>query len=202
MIKKIVYIVSCLLLISCGSNKNLGTDIVRDETAEKFQQVLLRSKNQFLQSDSADIIMHDIGWANRIVNEAKISENTIPSVFKKVNDKSFTVELPCWDFDTDEFWAATVRVEHKRLDSALVNAKIQGVDDIFMRVMDDYKDYMRKAQFSCLYIVKWRKKYMVNATILIPKKEYILSPNFQENLMKLADEYTNTIGPMENAEKP
>ena len=203
--RHILFILVLLLtLTSCATNKGLSNDIVYDAHAEMCRKLLQRSKDAFFATDSANVICNDLGWVKRLLSEAKISDTNMPSVFKRTDNDRFTMELPCWEFDTDEFWAATVVVEHKQLDSAIVNAKIQGVDDIFMRVVDDYADYMRKAQFSCLCLTKGKKKYLVNATILIPKKEIMLGPNFYENLMKLADEYKNldTLEKTENAEKP
>lgn len=203
--KYVSYIFLILLTTSsCVSHKNLSNDIVHDANAEKFQQILQRSKDAFFSSDSADIIRNDLGWAERLVTGAKIRNHTIPSVFRKVGDDVFRVEMPCREFDSDEFLASTVVVEHKRLDSALVKAKIRGVDDIYMRLMDDYGDYMRQAQFSCLYIMKEKKKYLVNATILIPKKKYVLSPDLHENLMRLANEIENSYNSnkTEKAETP
>lgn len=179
-----------LTLTSCASRKNLSNDITYDANTEKYIQALQRSKDAFLVTDSADIICNDLGWARRLVNGAKIEENTIPSLYKNEGDGLFRVSLPCQEYDSDEFWVSTVVVEHKQLDSALIKAKIQGVDDIFSRsenqikahsdsevdfivdsvaYVNNYADYMRKAQFACLCIVKAKKKYIVNATVRIPK---------------------------------
>ena len=189
--KHINYIlVFVLFLTSCASRKNLSRDIVYDENAEKYQQALQRSKDAFFASDSADIIYNNLGWAERLLNETKISGSNMPSVFKSIDNDRFTIELPCWEFDTDEFLAASVVVEHKQLGSALVEAKMQGVDAIYscsnqrivahsnekddyvvdtIEYTEQYADYMRKAQFACLCIIKKKKKYIVNATIRIPK---------------------------------
>ena len=189
--KHINYIlVFVLFLTSCASRKNLSRDIVYDENAEKYQQALQRSKDAFFASDSADIIYNNLGWAERLLNETKISGSNMPSVFKSIDNDRFTIELPCWEFDTDEFLAASVVVEHKQLGSALVEAKMQGVDAIYscsnqrivanknekddyvvdtIEYTEQYADYMRKAQFACLCIMKEKKKYIVNATIRIPK---------------------------------
>ena len=189
--KHINYIlVFVLFLTSCASRKNLSRDIVYDENAEKYQQALQRSKDAFFASDSADIIYNNLGWAERLLNETKISCSNMPSVFKSIDNDRFTIELPCWEFDTDEFLAASVVVEHKQLGSALVEAKMQGVDAIYscsnqrivahsnekddyvvdtIEYTEQYADYMRKAQFACLCIMKEKKKYIVNATIRIPK---------------------------------
>ena len=168
----------------------MSRDIVYDENAEKYQQALQRSKDAFFASDSADIIYNNLGWAERLLNETKISGSNMPSVFKSIDNDRFTIELPCWEFDTDEFLAASVVVEHKQLGSALVEAKMQGVDAIYscsnqrivahsnekddyvvdtIEYTEQYADYMRKAQFACLCIMKEKKKYIVNATIRIPK---------------------------------
>ena len=177
-------------LTSCASRKNLSNDIVYDANAEKYQQALQRSKNTFFTIDSANIICNDLGWAERLLTDVKISDTNIPSVYKSIDNDRFAIELPCWGIDTDEFWATTVVVEHKQLDSALIKAKVQGVDDIYSRsssrvvahydkkddyVVDtieyteQYVDYMRKAQFACLSIMQEKKKYIVNATIEIHK---------------------------------
>ena len=189
--KHINYIlVFVLFLTSCASRKNLSRDIVYDENAEKYQQALQRSKDAFFASDSADIIYNNLGWAERLLNETKISGSNMLYVFKSIDNDRFTIELPCWEFDTDEFLAASVVVEHKQLGSALVEAKMQGVDAIYscsnqrivahsnekddyvvdtIEYTEQYADYMRKAQFACLCIMKEKKKYIVNATIRIPK---------------------------------
>lgn len=185
--KQASYILILLLIASsCASRKNLSRDIVYDAESEKLQQSLQHNKDAFFATDSADIICRDLGWAERIVSGAKISMHTIPFVFKNVDNNVFSVEMPCQEFDTDEFWASTVIVEHKRLDSALVKAKIQGVDDIYVRLMDDYEDYMRKAQFSCLCIMKEKTKYIVNATILIPKKRLSISPDLEKESNRIS----------------
>ena len=171
-----------LTLTSCASRKNLSNDIVYDANADIYWKLLQRSKDTFFATDSANVICNNLGWAERLLTEAKISDTNMPSVFKRIDNDRFTIELPCWEFDTDEFLAATVVVEHKQLDSALMKAKMQGVDDIYMRLADDYENYMRKAQFSCLCIVKGKKKYIVNATILIPKKKFVTSPDHQKQL--------------------
>ena len=186
--KKIVYIVLVLSFISCSSHKRIAEPVIHDPNAEKMQVAFQQAKDKFLMLDSADAIMQDIGWTGRIVKEAKIQES-IPSVYKSVNNTGFTIELPCWEYDTDEYYSATVLVEHTNLDSALVRAKVQGVDDIYSRskvnesfhyneqkelILDSieytnsYAEYMERAQFSCLCITKDKKKYIVNATIRIP----------------------------------
>lgn len=191
MIRNAVYIIVCLSLLSCVSHKNLGTGIVHDETAEKYQRALLNSKNQLLQLDSANTIIQDLGWARRIIKEAKISENTIPPVFKCINDDSFTIELPCWEFDSPEYQTANVIVEHRRIDSAIVLAKIKGIDEIYSRSQvqvvsqlnerdeyledivkysDTYEYYVRNAYLTCLCISKRKKIFIVNATVQIHNK--------------------------------
>lgn len=224
-----------LTLTSCASRKNLSNDIVYDENAEKYQQALQRSKDAFFATDSADFIYNNLGWAERLLTKAKISKTNMPSVYKSIDNDRFTIELPCWEFDTDEYWASTVVVEHKRLDSALVKAKIQGVDDIFSRsenqikahsdsevdfivdsvaYVNNYADYIRKAQFACLCIIKEKKKYIVNATIRIPNPNYISDDEilrkfdfvrFKEEYRKKFEEYKSQKQDTlqtEKAEKP
>lgn len=185
-------------MVSCGSHKNVSTAVV-DKNVEIYQRALQRSRDQFYAMDSANAIAQDLGWAKRIVKEAKISGNAaIPSVFKIVDDESFTIELPCWEFETDgysnAYQSVSVLVEHNQLDSALIKAKMQGVEDLFsqsetrvashynadegymidsIEFVDNYADYIGKAQFSCLCIMKQKKKYIINATIRIPNKNYI-----------------------------
>ena len=188
--KKILYLILLIMMVSCASRKHVATPIVYDDNIEKEQVAFQKAKNEFLISDSAHAIMQDIGWVRHIAKEVKIKENTMPSIYRIVNDKSFTIELPCWEFDSEQFYAANVIIENKCLDSALVYAKIQGVDDIYRRssknevyhhneqkefildsieYTDSYAEYMRKAQFSCLCITKTKKKYIINATLTIPK---------------------------------
>ena len=187
----IALIFTSLIFISCSSNKKVVSYVFNNKEVETYQQVFQRSKDKFLLSDSANAITQDLGWAKRIVTEAKISENTIPYVFKCVNDNCFTLELPCWEFDTPDYKSANVVVEHNRLDSALVKAKMQGIDEIYIcnsdkcydssstikfehsidsiEYQDDYADYVRYARFSCICITKTKNKYIVNATIVIPR---------------------------------
>lgn len=182
-------------LTSCASRKNLSNDIVYDANAEKYKQALQRSKDAFFATDSADIIYNNLGWAGRLLTDAKISGAHIPFVYKSIDGDRFTIEMPCWGYDTYEYWISTVVVEHKQLDSALVKAKMQGVDDIYMRsekyisghseseafdfhidsvaFVRDYAEYMREASFACLFIIEEKKKYIVNATIQIPNPKYI-----------------------------
>lgn len=189
--KQTLFILILLTLTSCATRKRLTNDIIYDANAEKYQQALQRSKDAFFATDSSTIIYNNLGWAERLLTGAKISDTNIPSVFKSIDNDRFTIKLPCWESDTEEFWVSSVVVEHKSLDSALIKAKIQGVDDIYMRsetyisghsgkeawdyhvdsvaYVQDYADYIRKAQFACLCIVKEKKKYIVNATIQIPK---------------------------------
>lgn len=191
--KKIVYIVLVLSFISCSSHKRIAEPVIYDSNAEKMQIAFQQAKDKFLMSDSADAIMQDIGWTKRIAKEAKI-QGSVPSVYRSINNTGFTIELPCWEYDTEEYYSATVIAEHTNLDSALVRAKVQGVDDIYFRsVMNEsfhyneqkefildsieytnnYAEYIEKAQFSCLCITKDKKKYIVNATIRIPNTNYI-----------------------------
>jgi len=214
--KHITYIILIFLVFtSCGSKKTMSRDIVYDANTEKYQQAMQKSKSTFFAMDSAVVILHDLGWVGQLKDKAKFSENAIPSVYRLVNKDRYTFELPCWDFDTDEYRSASVVTEHKCLDSALVQAKIDGVDDIFRRsqtyisghsrkdaldyhvdsvaYVEDYADYMRKAQFACLCIMKTPKKYIVNATIRISDFKYTdikddecLGGNFDR---KLFEEY-------------
>lgn len=186
--KRILYIIVCLVMASCASHKQIPVATFYDADWEKMEQAFQRSRDAFFASDSADNIINDLGWAKRLVTDAKIQEGTIPSVYKN-KGATFTIELPCWEEDTDEYMSSNVIAEHKRLDSALVKAKIQGVDEIFRRsktnetyskdnkgelhldsieYVDNYADYARNAVFSCLCIMKSKKKYLVNATIRIP----------------------------------
>ena len=189
--RNLIFILPILLITSCASRKNLSNDIVYDANAEKYLQALQRSKDAFLATDSADIISNDLGWAKRLVNGAKVEVNTIPSVYKNEGDGLFRVSLPCQEYDSDEFWVSTVVVEHKQLDSALIKAKIQGVDDIYIersdsyeesswnenlyymidsiQYTDNYSEFIRRATLSCVYIIKTHETYIVNATIFIPR---------------------------------
>ena len=174
--KHTIYILFVMLLLaSCASRKNLSNDIIYDANAEKYQKALQRSKHGFFASDSADSIYQDLGWAEQLRTKAKITNNRVPFVYQSRDNDHFTIEMPCWGFDTDAFWAANVIVEHKCLDSALVKAKIQGVDDIYSRsetnlswhleqktldvhidsiaYVGDYADNMRRAKFACLCII-------------------------------------------------
>lgn len=187
-------------MASCASHKQTPIVTVYDADWEKMEQAFQRSKNAFFASDSADNIVNDLGWAKRLVTDAKIQEGTIPSVYKN-KGATFTIELPCWEEDTDEYMSANVIAEHKRLDSALVKAKMQGVDDIFRRsktnetylrdsqgelrldsieYVDNYADYASKVKFSCLCITKEKHTYIVNATIKIERKNRMEKINDDE----------------------
>lgn len=168
--KLLYYLTLLLVLVSCASKKQAVVPIVHDENADKLYQALQLSKDAFFASDSAEIIVRDLGWAERFITGAKISEGSLPSVFRG-DEHGFSVELPCWETDSPEYFTANVVVEHSRIDSALILAKIKGVDEQFiMQKIDNYTyiDYMRNAMFSCLFITLEKKKYIVNATIRIP----------------------------------
>lgn len=156
-----------LVLVSCASKKQVVVPVVHDENTDKLYQALQLSKEAFFASDSAEIIVRDLGWAERFITGAKISEGSLPSVFRG-DEHGFSVELPCWEMDTPEYFTANVVVEHSRIDSALILAKIKGVDEQFiMQKFENYTytDYMRNAMFSCVCISKNNKKYIVNASI-------------------------------------
>lgn len=213
------YMALILSMISCTSHKNMSY-IIYDEGAEKYQQALQRKKAEFFVSDSAYIVAHDLGWVRRIVSDAKISDNSTPLVYKNINETGFTIELPCWDVDTDTYRSAVVVTEHSRLDSALIKAKIEGVDNIFLRsncyiktsstdigeyktdsieYYDSYTDYIRNARFSCVCITKGKKTYIVNATIHIPIKLDILDIEtrkalFQQKMDEYIDRFKKNSG--------
>ena len=191
--KKIVYIVFLISFVSCVSHKRISEPVIYDPNTEKMQKAFQQAKDKFLMSDSADAIMQDIGWTQQVVSGAKIV-GKIPSVYKTVTDESFSIEYPCWEYDSPQYATSNVFVEHMNLDSALVRAKVQGVDDIYSRsatnetfhynekkefILDrieyteKYAEYMRKAQFSCLCITRDKKKYIVNATIRVPNMNHI-----------------------------
>lgn len=167
--KRIRFLHICVLLalVSCASKKQAVVPIVNDENADKLYQALQLSKDAFFALDSAEIIVRDLGWAERFITGAKISEGSLPSVFRG-DEQGFSVELPCWEMDTPKYIIANVVVEHSRIDSALILARIKGVDELYvMQKIDDYTytDYMRNAKFSCVCLIKEKKKYIVNATI-------------------------------------
>lgn len=163
----LIYLGIILTMISCASKKQAVVAIMYDEKADKLFQALRLSKEAFFASDSAEIFVRDFGWAERFIAGAKFSEGSIPSVFRG-DEQGFSVELPCWEMDTPESTTANVVVEHSRIDSALILAKIKGVDEQFiMQKFENYTytDYMRNAMFSCVCISKNNKKYIVNASI-------------------------------------
>lgn len=164
---KFIYICVVLVLVSCASKKQALVPVVHDENTNKLYQALQLSKDAFFALDSAEMIVRDLGWAERFITGAKISEGSLPSVFRG-DEQGFSVELPCWESDTNEHLTATVVTEHAKLDSALILARIKGVDELYvMQKIDDYTytDYMRNAKFSCVCLIKEKKKYIVNATI-------------------------------------
>ena len=164
---KFIYICVVLVLVSCASKKQALVPVVHDENTNKLYQALQLSKDAFFALDSAEMIVRDLGWAERFITGAKISEGSLPSVFRG-DEQGFSVELPGWESDTNEHLTATVVTEHAKLDSALILARIKGVDELYvMQKIDDYTytDYMRNAKFSCVCLIKEKKKYIVNATI-------------------------------------
>ena len=186
--------------------QNEEIQLQQEKEHQEWQQkwgkkFLKKGKDVFFATDSANVICNNLGWAESLLTEAKISKTNMPSVFRSSDNDRFTIEMPCWEFDTNEFWAANVVVEHKRLDSALVKAKVQGVDDIYMRIAYDYGDYMRNAQFSCLCITKRKKKYIINATILIPKKKFLISWEISPDLKNQLYEWLNELDNLEQTEK-
>lgn len=187
--KHLLYIFTLLLITSCASRKVVFADKVNDAELQIQQQLFNRYKSEFMKSDSSAIIVRDLGWAERVLTDAKIPECDIPPVFKLVEGTSdvFSVQSPCVDINSEEYLSAVVFAEHVQLDSALINAKIKGVDAIYMQLMDDYADYMRKARFSCLCVMKAKKKYIVNATVFIPRKKFVIDEEaLKENLNKLS----------------
>ena len=164
---KFIYICVLLALVSCASKKQAVVPIVHDENTDNLYQALQLSKEAFFTLDSAEMIVRDLGWAERFITGAKISEGSLPSVFRG-DEQGFSVELPCWESDTNDHLSVTVVTEHAKLDSALIRAKIKGVDELFIAQKIGsytYADYMHNAMFSCVCITKEKKKYIVNATI-------------------------------------
>lgn len=163
----LIYLGIILTMISCVSKKQALVPVMHDENTDKLYQALQLSKEAFFALDSAEMIVRDLGWAERFITGAKISEGSLPSVFRG-DEQGFSVELPCWEMDTPKYIIANVVVEHSRIDSALILARIKGVDELYvMQKIDDYTytDYMRNAKFSCVCLIKEKKKYIVNATI-------------------------------------
>lgn len=147
--------------------------IILNESVDDIIKNLNRSKAAFFATDSADLIVNDLGWVKTLISTANISSSSLPPIFRSVNNgEGFTVEVPCWEDDTLEYITSNVVIEHSQLDSALVLAKIKGVDDIYLRYVGDYGEYMHQAQFSCLCIYQTPNTYMVNATISIPNKKF------------------------------
>ena len=113
-----------------------------------------------------------------------------PCIYRRTNyGEGFTIESPCEEYDTEEFLTGYAIAEHKRIDSALVRAKILCVDDIYRKTSkyiightnehnecivdsveytEDYADYMRNAQLSCLCVTKTKNKYVVSASFHVP----------------------------------
>ena len=190
--KLLYYLTLLLVLVSCASKKQAVVPVVHDEITDKLYQALQHRKDEFFASDSAEMIVRDLGWAERFITGAKISEGSLPSVFRG-DEHGFSVELPCWETDSPEYFTANVVVEHSRIDSALILAKMRGADELLMKsgynisylTTDSinwqidkiefkccYEEIMRKARFSCVCIAKEKKKYIVNATIQIPNPNY------------------------------
>lgn len=170
--KQLLYIFTLLVITSCASRKVVIENLVVDPESQQLQYALLEEKAAFMGTDSSAIIVRDLGWAERVLTDAKISDHDIPPVFRLVEGTNdvFSVQSPCFEINSEEYLSAVVFTEHVRIDSALINAKIKGVDAIYMQLMDDYADYMRKARFSCLCVMKDKKKYVVNATVFVPRR--------------------------------
>lgn len=166
------YVIAILLFFvaSCASNKqivvsNSGNNtpldsIHRDEDQRKSEKTFV--------SDSSNNLSCNIGWVAQLVANYKIKMNTMPYVFKRIDAERFSIELPCWENDNDEFLVANVLAEHSQLDSALILAKQQGADIIHNQLLYNDEECLNNAEFSCVCILKEKKKYIVNATIRTP----------------------------------
>lgn len=191
--QKVICYLLLLVVTSCASKKQLAVQSSPDESVDKVYQALQMHKSEFFANDSANAIVRDLGWAERLISGAKFTAESLPIVFRG-NEHGFSVELPCWEMDSEEYRAANVIVEHGRIDSALILAKIQGVDELLMKsesrityhsndstdwhtdsitFESSYEEIMRKARFSCVCIAKNKKKYIVNATIRVPNRRYL-----------------------------
>lgn len=195
----VIVIISFIIMIPLHAQRNEKRQVISvfEQSDDKCNKAMQESKNLFWLSDSATIIANELGWAKVFLTDSmsiKILDapkgDMMPPVYRSDDGKSYFTEFyPCWDFDTPEYLYSSVVAEHLLLDSALVKAKIQGVDDIFIRsgqqikyeegytnytiaYTDNYIDYIRSAQFSCVCILKAKKKYIVNSTIRIPNIKF------------------------------
>lgn len=145
--KRLLYCITTILLTSCAYQKHAVTAG---------------------SADAVNVNAGDLGWAKRLMTDYQIKENVMPYVFRSANDGYFSVELPCWDEDSEMYYTANVITEHPQLDSALILAKQQGIDLIsYAKTSDEINT--RKADLSCVCIVKNKTSYIINATVRIPK---------------------------------
>lgn len=164
---KFVIAILLFFVVSCASNKqivvsNFGNNTHLDSIHRDEEQ---RKSEKTFVSDSANNLSCNIGWVAQLVANYKIKMNTMPYVFKRIDAERFSIELPCWENDNDESLVANVISEHHQLDSAMILAKQQGVDIIHNQLLYNYEECLNNAEFSCVCIVKEKKKYIVNATI-------------------------------------
>lgn len=198
-----------VIVFSCSKPSN-DTGISDEERIswKIDQQAMQKSKDIFYASDSANEVINRIVWADDVQPVFVFGEGGM--VFRSANSnmkETTSMYLPCLECSWDDigFSSSLVYTEHKRLDSAIVNAKVRGVDGIFYEspkyieahgtndtinhwVVDSvdyhgyYGDYMSRAQFACLYIKKEKRKYKVFAAIRVRNESFS-----QENAGDLED---------------
>lgn len=160
------------------------------QTTEELKQTILQKhKEAFFASDSADVLANDLGKIRRTVHGALDNtafDRPIPYVVKLSETGNISTGLPCGDEETDEYYYVSVLAQHNNLDSALVLAKIKGVDVIFQFEGYSYDRYMREAEIACVTVRQIEDLFYVNAAIRFPKTEIIINKKaLNKNLRKL-----------------
>lgn len=168
------------------------------QTEEELKpSVLKQHKEAFFASDSADVIVKDIGKIHRTVHGALNNtafDRPIPYVVKLNEKGNISIDMPCGDEETDEYYYVSVLTQHYNLDSALVLAKIKGVDAIFQFEGYSYDRYAREAEIACVTVRQIENLYYVNAAIRFPKTEMIIDKKaLKKNLRILEKRSRNNL---------
>ena len=185
----IILFLTALIAISC-SKQSYDQVLLPNgyvHVQEVAREAMQNSKDIFYASDSANEVISRIVWADGVKPAFVFDESG--TVFRSANIKDTTqYNFPCMEcsFDNAKYMVEHAIVEHERLDSAIIKAKIAGVGGIFGRsphnvwyrdtithwvdsieYLDYYGDYMSRAQLVCIHIKKEKRKYIVNAAISV-----------------------------------
>lgn len=163
------------------------------QTTEELKQAILQKhKEAFFASDSADVLANDLGKIRHTVHGALDNtafDRPIPYVVKLSEKGNISMDMPCGDEETDEYYYVSVLAQHNNLDSALVLAKVKGVDVIFQFEGYSYDRYMREAEIACVTVRQIEDLFYVNAAIRFPKTTFVVNEKvLKRNMRKLNKE--------------